>query len=450
MVRGSITASGEGQAIAEGSRAYGDVLPILRERGLVSQLSETGLDEVTAVGQVTVYCGFDPTAASLQIGNLVPVMALAHFQRCGHRPIIVVGGGTGMIGDPSGKSSERPLLTPEQVREYTDNIRRQLSGYLSFEGPAAARLVDNADWLNSMTVIEYLRDVGKHFTVNSMLAKESVKARLENREYGISYTEFSYMILHATDFLHLFDTMDCTVQIGGHDQWGNLTAGLELIRRVRGESAPRAHALTVPLITSATGAKFGKSEGNALYLDPQMTTPYELYQYWINIDDRDIGHYLKVFTFLPLDEIAAIEAAQAQDPASRVGQRRLAFEVTKLIHGETTARAVAAASSVLFGAGVGELTPEVLPHLASAVPTTRVTHGELDAGLPVLETLVRTELAPSKGRARNLIAQGGLYVNDERWIDPDKPLTAEQALFGRAILLRSGKRSYHLLLADGD
>jgi tyrosyl-tRNA synthetase len=235
------------------------------------------------------------------------------------------------------------------------------------------------------------------------------------------------------------------VQLGGHDQWGNLPAGLELIRRVR---EGQAHALTVPLITSATGQKFGKSEGNALYLDPTMTTPYSLYQYWINVDDRDIAHYLKVFTFLPLTEIAQIEAAQAADPASRVGQRRLAFEVTKLVHGEAVARAVQAASNVLFGAGVGELTPDVLPHLASAAPTTRITHEELTAGLPVLDTLVRVGLAPSKGRARTLLAQGGLYVNDQRWTDAEKPLTSEQALFGRALLLRSGKRSYHLLLAD--
>jgi tyrosyl-tRNA synthetase len=447
MTKGSIPASGDRQATADGGQPYGDVLPILRERGLLSQLSDTGLDKATAAGPVTVYCGFDASAPSLQIGNLVPVMGLAHFQRCGHRPIIVIGAGTGMIGDPSGKSSERSLLTAEQVRDNAARIQQQLAAYLSFEGPAAARMVNNADWLGKMTVIEYLRDIGKHFTVNAMLAKESVKARLENREQGISYTEFSYMILQATDFLHLFDTMDCTVQLGGHDQWGNLTAGLELIRRVR---EGQAHALTVPLITSATGQKFGKSEGNALYLDPQMTTPYALYQYWINVDDRDIAHYLKVFTFLPLEEVAQIEAAQAADPASRVGQRRLAFEVTKLVHGEATARAVATASGVLFGAGVGELTPEVLPHLASAVPTARISREELAAGLPVLETLVRVGLAPSKGRARTLVEQGGLYVNDERWTNADSSLTAEQALCGRALLLRSGKRNYHLLLVDED
>ena len=252
----------------------GNVVAVLEERGLIAQLTESGLPEAAADRQLYVYCGFDPTAPSLHVGNLVPVMVLAHFQRHGHRPILVVGGGTGMIGDPSGKSVERPLLTPEQVAAHAARIRDQLAGYLTFEGPAAAIMVNNADWLDKMTLIEYLRDIGKHFSVNTMLAKESVKTRMAS-EQGISYTEFSYMILQATDFLHLFDTYDCTVQVGGTDQWGNLLAGVELIRRTR---EARVHALTVPLITTATGAKFGKSEGNALWLDPAMTTPYEMYQ----------------------------------------------------------------------------------------------------------------------------------------------------------------------------
>jgi tyrosyl-tRNA synthetase len=423
-----------------------NVADVLRERGLLSQMTESGLAEAAASSQLTVYCGFDPTAPSLHVGNLVPVMALAHFQRHGHRPILVVGGGTGMIGDPSGKSSERPFLTPDQIADYSARIQAQLARYLSFEeSPTAAIMVNNADWLGKMTLIEYLRDVGKHFSVNMMLAKESVKTRLEDREQGISYTEFSYMIVQATDYLHLYDALGCTVQVGGSDQWGNLIAGVDLIRRVR---EAHVHALAVPLIMSATGQKFGKSEGNALYLDPTMTTPYQLYQYWINVDDRDVAHYLKVFTFLPLEEIAELERRQAADPASRAGQKRLAFEVTALIHGEATAQAVAAASQVLFGGGVADLAPDVLPHLASAVPTTRVTAAQLAAGLPVLEALVAGDLARSKGAARTLIGQGGLYVNDRRWTDPDRPLTAADALFGRAILLRSGKRSYHLLLAE--
>jgi tyrosyl-tRNA synthetase len=423
--------------------ASGNVIEVLRERGLVSQITESDLPAAAERGPLTIYCGFDATAPSQQIGNLVPVMVLAHFQRHGHRPILLAGGGTSMIGDPSGKSSERPLLTPEQVRANVARIPEQLGRYLSFEGPNAAILVNNADWLNQMTLIEYLRDIGKHFSVNVMLAKESVRARLEDRDQGISYTEFSYMVLQSIDYLHLFDTHGCTVQIGGHDQWGNLTAGVDLLRRVR---ETHAHALTVPLITSASGVKFGKSEGNALYLDPAMTSPYAMYQYWINIDDRDIAHYLRIFTFLPLEEISALEARHAADPAAREGQRRLAYEVVALIHGPETARAVEAASGVLFGGGVEGLTPDVLPHLASAAPTTRIAAAELAAGLPLLETLVTTGLARSKSLGRTLVAQGGLYVNDRRWADAEQPLTTADALFGRAILLRAGKRSYHLLL----
>lgn len=417
----------------------------LRERGLMSQLTESGLPEAAASRQLYVYCGFDATAPSQQIGNLVPVMALAHFQRAGHRPILVIGGGTSMIGDPSGRDIERPLLSAEEVAAHAEQARKQLSGYLSFEGPNAAILVNNADWLNRMTLIDYLRDVGKHFSVNAMLAKESVRSRLEDREHGISYAEFSYMVVQATDFLHLYDELGCTVQIGGHDQWGNLTAGVDLLRRARGVTA---HALTVPLITTASGAKFGKSAGNALWLNPEMTTPYEMYQYWINTEDADVGHYLKVFTFLSLDEIAAIERAQAENPAQRAGQKRLAYEVTKLIHGEATARAVAQASNALFGGGVAELVPAALPHLAAAVPTTRVPAARLAAGIPVLDALVETGAQPSKGAARRLIQQGGLYVNDERWTAPEGTLTGEQALFGRAILLRAGKNKYSLLLAE--
>ena len=420
-----------------------NVIAVLRERGLLSQMTESGLPEAAADRQLYVYCGFDVSAPSQQVGNLVPVMVLAHFQRCGHRPILVVGGGTSMIGDPSGKDTERPLLTPEQVHEHAARARDQLAGFLAFDGPNAAIMVNNADWLEKFTLIEFLRDIGKHFSVNAMLAKESVKTRLES-EQGISFTEFSYMLLQSSDYLHLYDAYNCTVQVGGHDQWGNLIAGVDLIRRMR---EARVHALTAPLITTSSGAKFGKSAGNALWLDPAMTTPYEMYQYWINADDRDVAHFLKIFTFMPLAEIAELERLQAEDPGSRVGQRRLAFEVTALIHGEKTARAVAAASKILFGGGVEELTSDVLPHLASAVPTAPVTLAALAEGLPVVDALVAAGAQPSKGAARRLIQQGGLYVNDQRWSDPEKPLTRAEALFDRAILLRTGKNKYHLLLA---
>jgi len=423
----------------------GNIVAVLEERGLVAQMTESDLAGAAAEGQLYVYCGFDPSRPSLQVGNLVPVMILGWFQRHGHRPIIVVGGGTGMIGDPSGKSAERNLLTPEEVAANAERVREQLSHFLDFEGPNGAIMVNNADWLDKMSLIEYLRDVGKYLTVNAMLAKESVKARIQS-ENGISYTEFSYMVLQATDYLHLFDTFGCTVQVGGNDQWGNLTAGVELIRKARDA---RVHALTAPLVTTSTGQKLGKTEGNALYLDPEMTTPYEMYQYWINTADEDVGRFLKVFTFLPLAEIAEIEREQAANPASRVGQRRLAYEIVKLIHGEAVAKAVAAASNVLFGAGVVELTPEVLPHLAGAVPTSPLAVDALaNGGLPLLDALVAAGAQPSKGAARRLIQQGGVYVNDQRVADPERALTRDDALFGRAILLRTGKNKYHLLLAE--
>ncbi|MFI5273146.1 MAG: tyrosine--tRNA ligase [Ktedonobacterales bacterium] len=425
--------------------AHDTIIAALRERGLISQMTESGLPEAAAGGQLLVYCGFDPTAPSLQVGNLVPVMVLAHFQRHGHRPILLVGGGTGMIGDPSGTSTERPLLDAAKVADYSARFRDQLAGYLSFEGSNAAMLVNNADWLNSISLIAYLRDIGKHFNINTMLSKDSVKARLGDTEQGISYTEFSYMVVQATDFLHLFDTYGCTVQVGGHDQWGNLTAGVDLLRRAR---EARVHALTAPLITASSGAKFGKSAGNALWLDPELTTPYAMYQYWINTEDADVAHYLKIFTFLSLDEIAALEHEQSTNPSARVGQHRLAFEVTKLIHGEETALAVEAASNVLFGGGISQLTPQVLPHLSGAVPTTHIPRAQLAEGIPVLDALVTAGAQPSKGAARRLIQQGGLYVNDQRWTNPEGALTLEHTLFGRALLLRSGKNTYTLLLAD--
>ncbi|HEY7850803.1 MAG TPA: tyrosine--tRNA ligase [Ktedonobacterales bacterium] len=427
------------------AKPTGNVIATLRERGLISQITESGLEALANQERLTVYCGFDPSRPSLQIGNVVPVILLAHFQRAGHRPILLVGGGTGMIGDPSFKSDERQMLTMEQVQHNAERVRQQLSGYLSFEGENAAIMVNNVDWLGKMTLIEYLRDIGKHFTINHMMAKESVKSRLESREHGISYAEFSYMILQAADFLHLYDTMGCVAQVGGNDQWGNLTAGVELIRKTR---EAHVHALTAPLVTSPSGAKLGKTESGALYLDPEMTSPYEMYQYWINTDDRDAGLYLRVFTFLPLDEIAALERQQAEQPASRVTQRRLAWEITRLVHGQAVADGVAAASEALFGAGMASLIEANLPYLAQAVPTTNLEASALAAGLSPLDALVMAGAQPSRGAARRLIQQGGLYVNDERWSDPERPITREQALFGRALLLRAGKNRYHLLLVE--
>ncbi len=422
------------------------IVSVLEERGLIQQITESGLPEAAARDQLYVYCGFDPTRPSLQVGNLVPVMILAHFQRQGHRPIIVVGEGTGMIGDPSGKSDERVLLSTEAVAANTVRVHEQLSHYLSFEGENAAIMVNNLDWLGKMTLIEYLRNIGKHLTVNAMLAKDSVKNRLSS-ENGISYTEFSYMMLQAIDFLHLYDEYGCTVQVGGNDQWGNLTAGVELIRKARGA---QAHALTAPLVTSSSGQKLGKTEGNALYLDAEMTSPYTMYQYWFNAADEDVGRFLRVFTFLPLDEIAEIERDHLANPGRRAGQRRLAFEIVKLIHGEATAKAVTTASNVLFDGGIDELTPDVLPHIAAEVPTVTVTASALASGISVVDALVDAGVHPSKGAARRMIQQGGVYLNDQRVTDTERLLTAADAVAGdRAVLLRSGKNKYALLLVEG-
>jgi tyrosyl-tRNA synthetase len=428
---------------ASHARERATIVAVLEERGLIQEITESGLPEAAALGPLSVYAGFDPSRPSLQVGNLVPVMILAHFQRHGHRPVVVVGGGTGMIGDPSGKSAERVLLSTEDVAANAARVREQLSHYVSFEGEHAAIMVNNLDWLGSMTLIEYLRDIGKHFSVNTMLAKDSVKGRIAS-ESGISYTEFSYMVLQATDFLHLHDEFGCTVQVGGNDQWGNLVAGVELIRRVRGV---QAHALTAPLVTTASGEKLGKTEGNALYLDPQLTSPYTMYQYWFNSADEDVSRFLKIFTFLSLGEIAAIEHRQAEHPERREGQKRLAFEIIKLIHGEATARAVASASSVLFGGGIDELTPDVLPHIASEVPNVSVSASALAGGMPMVDVLVVAGVQPSKGAARRLVQQGGVYLNGRRVADTEYVLTAADAVAdGRGVLLRAGKNKYALLL----
>src|SRR5881275_2742893 len=304
-----------------------NVLQELEWRGFVQQ-GTPGLAAHFATGPVTAYCGFDPTAPSLQLGNLMPLMLLANLQRAGHRPIVLMGGGTGLIGDPSGKSSERPLLSKEQIREHLQRQRDQMARLLDFDGPAQALVLNNADWLVKQSLVDFLRDVGKHFSVNIMLQKESVKARLDT---GISYTEFSYMLLQAYDFLHLFRDRHCTIQAGGSDQWGNITTGIDLIRRVEGGEA---HGLVAPLVTMASGAKFGKTEAGAIYLDPALTSPYKFYQFWYNVDDRDVESYLKLFTLLPRPDIEAQMKTHRKDPSRREAQGKLATQITKMVHGE--------------------------------------------------------------------------------------------------------------------
>jgi len=413
-----------------------NVLQELEWRGFVQQATPA-LAAHFAKGPVTAYCGFDPTAPSLQLGNLMPLMLLANLQRGGHRPIVLMGGGTGLIGDPSGKAGERPLLSREQIRENLQRQRDQMARFLEFgAGPTAALLLDNAKWLGSQGLIDFLRDVGKHFTVNIMLQKESVKARLEA---GLSFTEFSYMLLQAYDFLHLFRERQCTLQVGGSDQWGNITAGVDLIRRI--ENA-EAHGLVAPLVTMASGKKFGKTEEGAIYLDPKLTSPYKFYQFWINVDDRDVEAYLKLFTVHPKEGIAATMARHQSNPAARAAQSALATEVTTRAHGADAAASAAAVAGILFG----DFDPhradaKVFEILAQEIPTTSVAK---DA-LTLADAVVQAGLAKSKSEARRGIEQGGIYVNQQRASD----IGDSDWIGGRHVLLRKGKKDYALLRREG-
>ncbi|MDQ7005656.1 MAG: tyrosine--tRNA ligase [Acidobacteriota bacterium] len=412
-------------------------------RGMFEQVTnEAGLREHLARPGAAFYIGFDPTADSLHVGSLLPVMALAHVQRAGHRPIALVGGATGMIGDPSGRSSERNLLTAEQVAENCAGIRRQLEHFISFEGRAAAMLVDNHDWIGAMSFIEWLRDVGKHFTVNYMMAKESVRRRLEDREHGISYTEFSYMTLQAYDFYHLYEKHGCRVQGGGSDQWGNITAGIELIRRKAGVEA---FGITFPLVKTASGEKFGKSAGNAIWLDPKRTSPYEFYQFWVRTDDRDVENYLKYFTFLEVDEIETLCSAHRDDPGRREAQKRLAAEVTRLVHGEEGLNAARQASQALFGGDVTGMSDRELLAIFADVPSTEVERGRLEQGYPLVELLADSGACKSRGEARRLVRNGGAYLNNQRLDDPEKIIGVGDLASESVLILRTGKKNYRLV-----
>ncbi len=419
-----------------------DFFDDLEARGLIHSSTEGARDRLRA-GPITGYIGFDPTASSLHVGSLLPILALARLQRAGHRPLALVGGGTGMIGDPSGKSKERQLLTRAQVEENVDGIRAQLARFLDFEGEYAARLVDNHDWLGSLGLIEFLRDAGKHFTVNYMLAKDSVSRRL-GQEEGLSFTEFSYMLLQAYDFLLLSDRYGCEFQLGGSDQWGNITAGIELIRRSRGRAA---HGIVLPLVTTTSGVKFGKTEAGTVWLDSERTSPFRFYQFWLNADDRDMERYLKSFTFLPLTEIAEILAEQESDPAARTGQRRLAVEVTRMVHGDDGLERAERATGVLFGSrATRDLGAAELLDVFADVPSTELARLRLDGdGLGVIDLLAEAGVASSKGEARRLITGGGVYLNGERLEGPDQRVRAEDAIEGQILLLRKGKKGHHVV-----
>jgi len=421
-----------------------NVFTEFERRGLVHSYTEA-LPETLAQDKVTAYIGFDPTSDSLQVGNLLALMGLARLQRFGHTPIALAGGGTGLIGDPSGKAHERQLQSKAQIAANVEAIKGQLAHFLDFDVAGnPARIVNNADWLTTIPMMDFLRDVGKHFTVNYMLAKDSVSTRIE-RQDGISYTEFSYMLLQAYDFLQLFDHYGCTLQAGGSDQWGNITAGVELIRRVRGE---RAYGLVYPLVTSADGVKLGKTEQGAIWLDPKRTSPYRFYQFWLNQQDADVVRYLGYFTWLTWEELAEQQQAVFEHPEQRAAQRRLAREVTRLVHGEQALADAERASQALFGGALDGLSGADIEDIFAEVPASEQPRSAFaGAGKPILDVLTETGMAKSKGEGRRLIGAGGAYVNNVRVEDPAQMLTTAQLIAGRFIVLRSGKKQYHLLRA---
>ncbi len=417
------------------------LLDELQWRGLLYQHTEEVADALNG-GQVGGYIGFDPTAPSLHVGSLLVIMLLVHLQRHGHRPVALVGGGTGLIGDPSGKTAERPLAEPDVIAANTAQIRKQLERFLDFSGPNAARLVDNAEWLVSLRAVDFMRDIGKHFTVNYMLQKDVVKGRMEA---GISYTEFSYMLLQAYDFLELRRRHDVRLQMGGSDQWGNITAGIELIRRVLGADA---HAITAPLVTTSTGTKFGKTEAGAIWLDATLTTPYKFYQFWINIEDRDAPKYLRYFTLLDRARIEELDGDLVEHPEHRNAQRTLAREVTKLVHGDKAVSAAEEVSELLFsGADPKALSRDALLALQLEIPVFTVEPKDELTTYDVLEaTLVGPDaLFASKGDMRRMLQQGGVYLNGHRLGAERLPLTPGDFLGDEFVLVRKGAKSYGLV-----
>ena len=421
------------------------VLEELEWRGLIHQFTD-GVPAALADGPASAYIGFDPTGSSLHVGSLLVIMILVHLQRHGHKPVALVGGGTGMIGDPSGKTTERQLLTPEQVAANSAAIRAQLERFLDFTGPSAARMRDNAVWLTPLSMVEFLRDTGKHFTVNYMLQKDSVRSRMDA---GISFTEFAYMLLQSYDFLELRRRDGVSIQLGGSDQWGNITAGIELIRRVDGAEA---HGLTVPLVTSSSGAKFGKTEAGAVWLDPMRTSPYAFYQFWLGTEDRDAGRYLRFFTLLDRAEIEALDTAIAAAPEQRIAQRSLARDVTRRVHGETALHAAEQVSSFFFGGlDPRELTDDAFAILRAEAPFAEVDASALatdgdSATFDVLKLLVVSGLAASNGAAKRLLEQGGVSVNKAKVTAPARHVAvADTLLHGHHIVVGKGKRDFALL-----
>lgn len=425
-------------------------------RGLIKQITHESLIHKMDSSSMTFYVGYDPTADSLHVGSLLPLLMQRRFQKAGHKPIVVLGGATGLIGDPSGKSQERNLLTREKMEENLNGMRPIFERLLDFNGKNAAVLTNNLDWFGKMSAVEFLRDIGKHFTVNHMMAKESVRARLEDREHGISYTEFSYMLLQALDYYHLYKTHGCTLQLGGSDQWGNITAGVELIRRKEAhldpsksqESPPETFGLTVPLLMKSDGSKFGKSEKGNIWLSPQKTSPYQFYQFFVQCSDADVIHLLKFLTFLSKEEILNLETLTTTQPEKREAQKALAVAMTDLIHGESETRRVQNASQALFGSGIRDLDEKTLEEALEEAPAVTKSRSEV-LGKSLIDFFVELKLCPSKGQARKDLVAGGLYLNNEKLQNSTAgtdPLIKESDLLcGRFLVLRKGKKHYGMV-----
>lgn len=422
-----------------------DILDKLQERGCVHDASH--LDELKQLFKkevISFYCGFDPTADSLQAGNMVPLMLMRRLQEAGHQPIVLLGSATGMIGDPSGKSEERKLLDDQTLAKNIAGLEKQLKMFLSDKGSNAYQLVKNSDWLNQMSMIEFLRDVGKHVTVNYMMAKDSVKSRLESREQGISYTEFSYMLLQGYDFYWLNKNMNCRLQVGGSDQWGNITAGLDLIRK-KNPDTKSCYGLTFPLLTTSTGAKFGKTEKGTIWLSAEKTSPYNFYQYWYNSTDEDIIKYILIFTPCAGVELENLKNSLKESPEKREAQQYIATYLTALVHGEAETKKALQASRVLFGEKIENIDAKTLLEIFAEVPSTALTNSEISSGLSLSDLLVRCSLSKSKAEARRLIVGGGIYLNNEKNSNPNDQISMTNFIGNLVLVIRSGKKNYHLL-----
>ena len=415
----------------------------LLNRGMIEQISNyESIEKIFSEECVNIYVGFDPSAESLHVGHLLPIKVLSYMQKMGHRPIILVGGGTGMIGDPSGRVSERQFLNEEKVKNNTLSIQNQLKRFFSFSGDNSAIIVNNLEWLNKINLITWLRDVGKSFSINYMLSKDSVKIRLGEREQGISYTEFSYMLLQAYDFLQLFDNYNCKVQGGGNDQWGNITAGIDLVRKLRQKEV---FGITFPLLTTSSGEKFGKAAGNAVWLDASLTSPYHFYQYWLNVDDRDVKKLLKFFTDLSLEEIANIMEHHIKNPEKRGAQRKLADLITEYVHGLEEVSSAKMLTNFFFGGRINKITKQDLLDILNMAPYFQLSNESMKNGYSLVDVLVDTKICKGRGEAKKMILGGGIYLNNIQVKNIDYKISSEDLIAENYIILRIGKKNYYLL-----